>query len=330
MNLVFYVFIHFLFHLLPPRHLIHHYLSQQQPVSILVFMHLCLHTFPFSPTFSTTSYSPLSVTKQRVSYYCVYESSLLCLHTFPFSPTSSTTSYSPLSVATTDCKYSCVYASKCLHTFPFSPTSSTTSYSPLQQQDVSILVFMHLCLHTFPFSPTSSTTSYSPLSVTKQGVSYYCVYESCLHTFPFSPTSSTTSYSLLSVTTTACKYSCVYESMSSYIYFFTYFLHDILFTTQQQPVSILVFMHLCLHTFPFSPTSSTTSYSPLSVTTTGCKYSCVYASKCLYTFPFSPIYFLHDILFTTICHKTGSKLCVYESNLLCLHTFPFSPTSSNI
>ena len=108
MNLVFNVFIHFLFHLLPPRHLIHHSLSQQQPVSILVFMHLCLHTFPFSPTSSTTS---LSVTKQTVSYYCVYECSLLCLHTFPFSPTSSTTSYSPLSVTTTACKYSCVYAS---------------------------------------------------------------------------------------------------------------------------------------------------------------------------------------------------------------------------
>ena len=160
MNLVFYVFIHFLFHLLPPRHLIHHYLSQQQIVSILVFMHLCLHTFPFSPTSSTTS---LSVIKQRVSYYCIYESSLLCLY-------------------------------------------------------------------TFPFSPTSSTTSYSPLSVTKQRVSYYCVYESsllCLHTFPFSPTSSTTSYSPLSVTTTDCKYSSVYASMSSYISFFTYFLHDI-------------------------------------------------------------------------------------------------------
>ena len=127
-------------------------------------MHLCLHTFPFSPTSSTTSYSPLSVTKQGVSY-CVYESSLLCLHTFPFSPTSSTTSYSPLSVTTTGCKYSCVYASK--------------------------------CLHTFPFSPTSSMISYSPLSVTKQEVSYYCVY----------------------------------ASMSSYISFFTYFLHDILFTT---------------------------------------------------------------------------------------------------
>ena len=162
-------------------------------------MHLCLHTFPFSPTSSMTSYSPLSVTKQGVSYYCVYESSLLCLHTFPFSPTSSTTSYSTLSVTTTACKYSCVIASKCLHTFPFSPTSSTTS-----------------------------------LSVTKQTVSYYCVYECsllCLHTFPFSPTSSTTSYSPLSVTTTACKYSCVYASMSSYISFFTYFLHDILFTT---------------------------------------------------------------------------------------------------
>ena len=202
MNLVFYIFIHFLFHLLPPRHLIHHYLSQQQDVSILVFMHLCLHTFPFSPTSSTTSYSPLSVTKQRVSYYCDYESSLLCLHTFPFSPTSSTTSYSPLSVTTTACKYSCVYASK--------------------------------CLHTVPFSPTSSMTSYSPLSVTKQRVSYYCVYESsllCLHTFPFSPTSSTTSYSPISVTTIGCKYSCVYASMSSYISFFTYFLHNILFTT---------------------------------------------------------------------------------------------------
>ena len=142
-----------------------------------VYASKCLHTFPFSPTSSTTSYSPLSVTKQGVSY-CVYESSLLCLHTFPFSPTSSTTSYSPLSVATTDCKYSCVYASKCLHTFPFSPTSSTTSYAPLQQQDVSILVFMHLCLHTFPFSPTSSTTSYSSLSVTKQRVSVlvFCIY----------------------------------------------------------------------------------------------------------------------------------------------------------
>ena len=139
MNLVFYVFIHFLFRLLPPRHLIHHYLSQQQSVSIIVFMHLCLHTFPFSPTSSMTSYSPLSVTKQRVSYYCVYECSLLCLHTFPFSPTSSTTSYSPLSVTTTESKLFL-----CLHTFPFSPTSSTTSYSPLQQQDVSILVFMHL------------------------------------------------------------------------------------------------------------------------------------------------------------------------------------------
>ena len=230
------VFIHFLFHLLPPRHLFHHYLSQQQIVSILVFMHLCLHTFPFSPTSSTTSYSPLSVT-------------------------------------TTACKYSCVYASKCIHTFPFSPTSSTTSYSPLQQQEVSILMFMNLssyislsptssmtsysplsvtkqevsyycvyessllCLHTFPFSPTSSTTSYSPLSVTKQEVSYYCVYESsllCLHTFPFSPTSSMTSYSPLPVATTDCKYYCVYASK-------------------------------CLNTFPFSPTSSTTSYSPLSV-----------------------------------------------------------------
>ena len=110
MCLCIYVFIHFLFHLLPPQHLIHHYLSQQQDVSILVFMHLCLHTFPFSPTSSMTSYSPLSVTKQGVSY-CVYESSLLYLHTFPFSPTSSTTSYSPLSVTTTGCKYSCVYAS---------------------------------------------------------------------------------------------------------------------------------------------------------------------------------------------------------------------------
>ena len=163
MNVVFYVFIHFLFRLLPPRHLIHHSLSQQQPVSILVFMHLCLHTFPFSPTSSTTSYSPLSVTTTACKYSCVIASK--CLHTFPFSPTSSTTSYSPLSVTTTACKYSCVIASKCLHTFPFSPTSSTTSYSPL------------------------------------------------------------------SVTTTACKYSCVYASMSSYISFFTYFLHDILFTT---------------------------------------------------------------------------------------------------
>ena len=130
MCLCIYVFIHFLFHLLPPQHLIHHYLSQQQDVSILVFMHLCLHTFPFSPTSSTTSYSPLSVTKQGVSILVFMH---LCLHTFRFSPTSSMTSYSPppLSVATTDCKYSCVYASKCLHTFPFSPTSSTTSYSPL-------------------------------------------------------------------------------------------------------------------------------------------------------------------------------------------------------
>ena len=103
-----------------------------------------------------------------------------------------------------------------------------------QQQDVSILVFMHLCLHTFPFSPTSSMTSYSPppLSVATTDCKYSCVYASkCLHTFPFSPTSSTTSYSPLSVTTTGCKYSCVYASMSSYISFFTYFLHNILFTT---------------------------------------------------------------------------------------------------
>ena len=116
-----------------------------------------------------------------------------------FSPTSSTTSYSPLSVTTTACKYSCVIASKCLHTFPYSPTSSTTSYYHYlsQQQSVSIIAFMHLCLHSFPFSPTSSTTSYSPLPVA----------------------------------TTVCKYSCVYASMSSYISFFAYFLHDILFAT---------------------------------------------------------------------------------------------------
>ena len=151
MNLVFYVFIHFLFHLLPPRHLIHHYLSQQQDVSILVFMHLCLHTFPFSPTSSMMSYSPLSVTTTVCKYSCVYVSK--CLHTFPFSPTSFMMSYSPLSVTTTVCKYSCVYVSKCLHTFPFSPTSSMTSYSPKPQQDVSILVFMlfiHFLFHLLP------------------------------------------------------------------------------------------------------------------------------------------------------------------------------------
>ena len=113
MNVVFYVFIHFLFHLLPPRHFIHHYLSQQQIVSILVFMHLnvfihfLFHLLP--PQHLNHHY--LSQ-QQDVSYYCVYESSLLCLHTFPFSPTSSMMSYSPLSVTTTVCKYSCVYASK--------------------------------------------------------------------------------------------------------------------------------------------------------------------------------------------------------------------------
>ena len=153
------VFIHFLFHLLPPQHLIHHYLSQQQFVSILVFMHLNVFIhflFHLLPP-QHLIHHHLSQ-QQDVSYYCVYESSLLCLHTFPFSPTSSMT---------------------------------------LQQKDVSILVFMHLCFHTFPFSPTSSMMSYSPLSVT----------------------------------TTVCKYSCVYGSMSSYISFFTYFLHDVLCTT---------------------------------------------------------------------------------------------------
>ena len=132
-----------------------------------------------------------------------------------FSPTSSTTSYSPLSVTTTACKYSCVIASKCLHTFPFSPTSSTTSYYHYlsQQQSVSIIAFMHLCLHTFPFSPTSSTTSYSPLSVT----------------------------------TTACKYSCVIASKCLHTFLFRllpprHLIHYYL--SQQQPVSILVLMHL--------------------------------------------------------------------------------------
>ena len=151
------VFIHFLFHLLPPQHLIHHHLSQQQDVSYYCVYEsslLCLHTFPFSPT------SSMTLQQKDVSILVFMD---LCLHTFPFSPTSSMMSYAPLSVTTTVCKYSCVYASKCLHTFPFSPTSSMTSYSPIQQQDVSILVFMHLCLHTFSFSPTSSMTSYSPL-----------------------------------------------------------------------------------------------------------------------------------------------------------------------
>ena len=166
MNLVFYVFVHFLFRLLPPRHFIHHYLSQQQIVSILVFMHLN------------------------------------------------------------------VFIHFLFHLLP--PRHLIHHYLS-QQQFVSILVFMHLnvfihfLFHLLP--PQHLNHHY--LSQ-QQDVSYYCVYESsllCLHTFPFSPTSSTTSYSPLSVTTTGCKYSCVYASMSSYISFFTYFLHDVLFTT---------------------------------------------------------------------------------------------------
>ena len=142
-------------------------------------------------------------------------------------------------------------------------------------------------------------------TTTTTGCKYSCVYASkCLHTFPFSPTSSTTSYSPLSVTTTACKYYCVYASMSSYISFFTYFLHDILFTTTTTGCKYsCVYASKCLHTFPFSPTSSTTSYSPLSVTTTACKYYCVYASMSSYISFFA--YFLHDILFTTICHNNS-------------------------